>query len=162
MRVMTPLQRLATLIAQDRYVRLMGLFPPYLGAGVRVRHVARDLSRVEVALVLTRWNRNVMGTHFGGSLYAMCDPFLMVMLMLRLGPGYYVWDKKATIDFVRPGRGTVSVVFELPSERVESIRQQAESGEKVLPAFDLNVVDERGETVARVEKILYVRKKRDQ
>jgi acyl-coenzyme A thioesterase PaaI-like protein len=158
---MTPLQRLATLIPQDRFVRLMGLFPPYLGAGVRVRHVARDLSRVEVALVLTPWNRNVMGTHFGGSLYAMCDPFLMVMLMLRLGPSYYVWDKTASIDFVRPGRGTVSVVFELPEERVESIRREAESGKKLLPAFALNVVDESGETVARVEKILYVRKKRD-
>lgn len=158
---MTPLQRLATLVDQHRFVRLMGLFPPYLGAGVRVRHVARDLSRVEVALVLTRWNRNVMGTHFGGSLYAMCDPFLMVMLMLRLGPGYTVWDKSATIDFVRPGRGTVSVVFELPDERVESIRREAESGQKLLPSFALNVVDETGETVARVEKILYVRKKRE-
>jgi acyl-coenzyme A thioesterase PaaI-like protein len=158
---MTPLQRLAALIPQNRFVHLMGLFPPYLGAGVRVRHVARDLSRVEVALVLTRWNQNVMGTHFGGSLYAMCDPFLMVMLMLRLGPGYYVWDKSASIDFVRPGRGTVSVVFELPDERVDSIRREAESGQKVLPTFELNVVDESGTTVARVEKILYVRKKRD-
>lgn len=157
---MTPLQRLATLIPPDRFVRLMGLFPPYLGAGVRVRHVARDLSRVEVALVLSRWNQNVMGTHFGGSLYAMCDPFLMVMLMLRLGPGYTVWDKSATIDFIRPGRGTVTVVFELPDERVESIRQEAESGNKLLPTFELKVVDERGETVARVDKILYVRKKR--
>ena len=102
-----------------------------------------------------------MGTHVGGSLYAMCDPFLMVMLMLRLGPGYTVWDKTASIDFVRPGRGTVSVVFELPEERVESIRRDAESGQKLLPVFALNVVDESGETVARVEKILYVRKKRD-
>jgi acyl-coenzyme A thioesterase PaaI-like protein len=158
---MTPLQRLATLIPQDRFVRLMGLFPPYLGAGVRVRHVARDLSRVEVALVLTRWNQNVMGSHFGGSLYAMCDPFLMVMLMLRLGPGYTVWDKTASIDFVRPGRGTVSVVFVLPDERVESIRRDAQSGQKLLPTFELDVVDERGEVVARVEKVLYVRKKRD-
>jgi acyl-coenzyme A thioesterase PaaI-like protein len=158
---MTPLQHLAKLIPHDRFVHLMGLFPPYLGAGVRVRHVAHDLTRVEVALVLTRWNQNVMGTHFGGSLYAMCDPFLMVMIMLRLGPSFHVWDKGATIDFVRPGRGTVTVVFELSDERVEAIRREAESGKKVLPTFDLNVVDESGATIAHVQKILYVRKKRE-
>ena len=35
---------------------------------------------------LTRWNRNLVGTQFGGSLYFMCDRFFVIMLMMRLGP----------------------------------------------------------------------------
>jgi acyl-coenzyme A thioesterase PaaI-like protein len=158
---MTPLQRLAAFIGPGRLLPLARFFPPFLGAGIRVRYAARDLSRVEVELPLTRCNRNVVGTQFGGSLYAMCDPFLMMMLMMRLGPDYYVWDRAATIDFIRPGRGKVSAVFELTDARVDAIRREAESGEKTLPRFDVNVVNESGETIARIEKIIYVRKKHD-
>jgi acyl-coenzyme A thioesterase PaaI-like protein len=139
----------------------MRAYPPYLGAGVRVRSVARDLSRLEVELPLTRWNRNFVGTQFGGSLYSMCDPFLMLMLMSRLGPGYVVWDKGASIEFVRPGRGTVSATFELPAARVEEIRREADEGGKVLPRFEVTVVDAEGKPVARVEKVLYVRRRRE-
>lgn len=157
---MAPLQRLAGWIGAHRFLRIMRAYPPYLGAGIRVRHVARDLSRVEVELPLTAWNRNFVGTHFGGSLYSMCDPFLMLMLMSRLGPGYVVWDKAASIEFVRPGRGTVSAVFELPEARVAEIREEADLGGKVLPRFEVAVLDAAGEPVARVEKVLYVRRRR--
>ena len=100
---MSPLQKLASLIGPARFLRLMRVYPPYLGAGVRVTRAEPDLSRVDVELRLTRWNRNYVGTHFGGSLYSMCDPFFMLMLMTRLGPGYVVWDKSASIEFLRPG-----------------------------------------------------------
>src|ERR1700756_4653555 len=118
---MSPLQRLSALLgpAPAPFLPLMIFSPPYLGAGVRVRLAAKDLSRVEVEMRLTPWNRNFVGTHFGGSLYSMCDPFLMLMLMARLGPEYVVWDKSAAIEFIRPGRGTVAATFELPQARVE-------------------------------------------
>ena len=101
----------------------MRIYPPFLGAGVRVRDAAPDLSRVEVEMPLTFWNQNFVGTQFGGSLYAMCDPFFMLMLMRRLGPDYVVWDKAARIEFLRPGRGTVSAVFELSDQQVADIRR---------------------------------------
>jgi acyl-coenzyme A thioesterase PaaI-like protein len=156
---MAPLQKLAELIGHRRFLRLMTLYPPYLGAGVRVQHAAEDLSRVEVELPLTRWNRNFVGTQFGGSLYSMCDPFFMLMLMARLGPGYVVWDKAASIEFLRPGRGVVRAAFELPDARVEEVRRAADAGEKVLPRFEVVVTDRDGRAVARVEKTLYVRRR---
>jgi acyl-coenzyme A thioesterase PaaI-like protein len=159
---MSPLQRLAAYIGPRRFLRLMRIYPPYLGAGVRVRHVDPDVSRVEVEMPLTPWNRNFVGTHFGGSLYSMCDPFFMLMLMSRLGPEYVVWDKSASIDFVRPGRGTVSATFELSDARVEEIRRQADGGEKAFPRFEVAIADAEGELVARVEKVLYVSRKRRQ
>jgi acyl-coenzyme A thioesterase PaaI-like protein len=156
------LQRLAALLGTHRFLRLMRLYPPYLGAGVRVKHASADLSRVEVEMPLTAWNRNYVGTQFGGSLYSMCDPFFMLMLMARLGPEYVVWDRSASIEFLRPGRGTVSAVFELPEARVDEVRRDAERAEKVYPRFETAIVDRDGTTVARVEKVLYVRRKRPQ
>jgi acyl-coenzyme A thioesterase PaaI-like protein len=156
---MSPFQKLAATIGPARFLRMLSIYPPYLGAGVRVRHAAPDLSRVEVEMRLRRWNRNFVGTQFGGSLYSMCDPFFMLMLMARLGPDYVVWDKSASIDFLRPGRGTVSATFDLPQARIDEVRREADRAEKVFPRFEVTVVDHQGERVARIEKILYVRRK---
>jgi acyl-coenzyme A thioesterase PaaI-like protein len=139
--------------------RLLSLYPPYLGAGVRVTHVAPDLSALEVKMGLHFWNRNYVGTHFGGSLYSLVDPFFMLLLIEALGPGYIVWDKEATIRFKRPGRGTVRARFELPAERVAEIRAAADAARKTEPRFTVQVLSEEGEVVAEVEKLLYVRRK---
>ena len=108
---------------------------------------------------LTWWNRNYVGTHYGGSLYSMCDPFFMLILIEQLGPGYVVWDKSARIEFRRPGRGTVRARFEIPASRVEEIRRAADAGGKVEPIFRTEIVDEAGVAVATVEKLLYVRRR---
>ena len=139
--------------------RLMSLYPPYLGAGVRITHVAPDLSSIAVRMKLTLWNRNYVGTHFGGSLYSMVDPFFMLLLIEALGPGYIVWDKEAVIRFRRPGRGTVTARFELPPERVAEIRAAADAERKTEPRFTVQILAESGEVVAEVEKLLYVRRK---
>jgi len=156
---MTLLQRVARRLGQDRFLKLLSLYPPYLGAGVSVTHVAADLSVVEVQMKLSAWNRNFVGTHFGGSLYSMCDPFFMLMLIMQLGEGYVVWDKSASIDFLRPGRGKVKARFELSRERVEEIRAETDAKGKINPVFEVTVLDERGEAVARVRKTLSVRRK---
>ena len=135
---------------------MLSFWPPYAGAGIRVR-TSPDLRTFEVRMKLRRWNRNYVSTHFGGSLYSMCDPFFMLILAQALGRGYIVWDKAATIRFRRPGKGTVRAAFHIPEERVEEIRASADRGEKVEPVFTVEVLDEQGEVVAEVEKLLYVR-----
>lgn len=141
--------------------RLMSLWPPFLGAGIRVSHMSEDFSTVVVTLRDTRLNRNWVGTHFGGSLFAMTDAFYMIMLLGRVGSDYIVWDKRAEIEFVSPGRGTLTATFRLPEERVQDILEKARGGEKVLEWFSLDVVDESGSIVAHVKKQLYIRRKRD-
>ena len=137
----------------------MNLWPPFLGAGIRVRRIAPDWSEVVVALRQGLLNRNYVGTHYGGSLFSMTDPFYALMLMHRLGSRYLVWDQAASIEFVAPGRGTVTARFALPAARVEEIRAQAESGAKVLPEFDAEIRDADEALIARVRKVLYVRLK---
>ena len=139
-------------------IRMLNLYPPYVGAGVRVK-ASHDLRTFEVRMRLRWWNRNYVGTHFGGSLYTMCDPFFMLILMEALGRSYVVWDKMATIRFRRPGRGLVKATFHIPQEKIDEIRAAADAGGKVEPLFQAAVVDGRGDVVAEVEKLLYVRRK---
>jgi len=137
----------------------MKWWPPFLGAGIRVRSLSEDFRDAVVELKFGRFNRNYVGTHFGGSLYAMTDPFFMIMLMHQLGKDYLVWDKTGSIEYVAPGRGTVTAHFRIPEERVAAIRAEAAAGEKIFPEFEVDVKDEAGEVVARVKKTLYVRLK---
>ncbi len=143
----------ATLLALNAY-------PPYAGAGIRITRVSADVSAVTVQMGLHAWNRNFFGTHFGGSLYSMCDPFFLFIVMLKLGPDYVVWDKSAAIKFLKPGKGTVTVQFEVSEVRVQQIRSEAAGGLKVEPMFSTQVRDETGDVVAEVEKLLYIRLKK--
>ena len=139
---------------------VVNLWPPYLGAGIRVEFIAPDFRSVTVALVRRWYNRNYVGTHFGGSLYAMTDPFFALMVMHNLSSDYIVWDKSASIDFLAPGRGRVWARFELTEGDLEHIRKMTEEGDKHLHLFTVDVRDAEGMAVARVEKIVYVRRKR--
>src|SRR5512138_139706 len=153
----SPWRRVLSRFPKHRLFRLFGLYPPYLGAGVRVREVSPDLRSLTVEMPLRPWNRNYVGTHFGGSLYSLADPWFMLILMEQLGDGYVVWDKAASIKFVKPGRGTVRARFEIPAERVAEIRAEADRAGRVEPVFQVAITDERGETVAEIEKRISVR-----
>lgn len=142
-----------------RFKRRIRFYFPYLGAGVRVTYVAEDFRRIDVEMPLRFWNKNYVGTHFGGSLYSMCDPFYMLMLINILGPDYIVWDKAAGIRFKRPGKGTVKARFELSEEQIQEIRRGANTLGKVEPQFQVTVTDADGNIVAEVNKLLYVRRK---
>lgn len=143
-----------------RHIRfLMNIWPPFWGAGIRVRSIAEDFREAHVELRLNWFNRNYVGSHFGGSLFAMTDPFYMLMLIHRLGSQYIVWDKESTIRFISPGRSTVHAVFRLSDEQTESIRAAADTNGKVEPRLSVQVVNEHGELIAEIDKTLYVRRK---
>ena len=141
------------------WLKLYNLWPPFLGAGIRIARVSPDLQSVEVRLKEHFWNRNLMGTHFGGSIYAMTDPFYATMIMKNLGPGYIVWDKAADIRFKKPGKGTLSACFNLTAQQIDAIRAEADQGRKVEPRFRVEIKDESGAVVAEVDKTVYVRRK---
>ncbi|MGD0214661.1 MAG: DUF4442 domain-containing protein [Terriglobales bacterium] len=138
---------------------LMNLWPPFLGAGIRVKRLTPDWTEIDVEIKLRWWNRNYVGTHYGGSLYSMADPFFMLMLIQNLGKDYIVWDKSASIRFKKPGRGTVSASFRLAEEQVREIKQALGSEEKIERVFTVEVKDESGLVIAQVEKLLHIRRK---
>lgn len=143
-----------------RLLKKLRWWPPFLGSGIRVTRVADDFLTIDVELRMKFFNRNYVGTHFGGSLYSMCDPWFMVMLIEHLGPDYIVWDKAATIRFKRPGKGTVKASFHIPAAQVEEIRSQADSQGKIEPLFKATITDAESNIVAEVDKLLYVRRRK--
>jgi acyl-coenzyme A thioesterase PaaI-like protein len=140
----------------------MNLWPPFLGAGIRVRSIAPDFREVRVDMRLGLRNRNYFGSHFGGSLYAMTDPFFVMMVHHNLPRGYMVWDKAGSIEYVAPGRGPVSATLRLEQTDVDTIMRMTADGDKHLHLFKVDIVDGEGLTVAKVEKIVYARKKAEQ
>jgi acyl-coenzyme A thioesterase PaaI-like protein len=140
-------------------MRLVSLYPPYLGAGVRVSYPKDDALRIVVRMGLHWWNKNLFGTQFGGSLYSMCDPHFVFILLKNLGPRYLVWSKSAEIEFLRPGRGRVTATFVVLPEKIAEIKEAADRGERVEPVLVVEIVADDGQLVARVTQTLWVRKK---
>jgi acyl-coenzyme A thioesterase PaaI-like protein len=137
---------------------LFNLWPPFRGAGIKVVHIAPDYSRLRVELRMKLLNRNYVGTHYGGSLFSMTDPFYMIMMMQRLGKGYIVWDKAATIRFRRPGKGTVHAEFQLSDEEVARVRRIVEAEGRMEPVYTIEVKNAAGEVVAEIDKTLSIKR----
>jgi len=145
---------------RNNFKLLFNLWPPLLGAGIRIARVQPDWKEVDVEMKLRRWNANYVGTHYGGSLYSMTDPFYMVMFIEILGRDYIVWDKSAMIRFRRPGRGTVHAHFRITEEQVEEIREALKMEEKIDREFGVDVKNGDGEIIAEVKKVLQFRRKK--
>jgi len=137
----------------------MNLWPPFLAAGIHVKRLDPDWKRIDVEMKLHLWNSNYVGTHYGGSLYSMADPFYMLMLMENLGRDYIVWDKSASIRFRKPGKGTVAVSFQLTDDDIAGIRAALQTEEKLDRTFLAEIRDESGTVVAEVQKVVHIRKK---
>lgn len=146
-------------LSRRQKIKLLNFYPPYIGAGIRVKHISKDFMRAEVEMKLRWWNKNLVGTHFGGSLMSMSDPFYMLLLIQNLGRDYIVWDKASTIRFKKPGTGKVTCVFQITSELVEQIKSEVAEAGKMDYQLPLTITNEKGEVVCELEKTIYVRKK---
>lgn len=147
-------------ISFKNVVRIMNIWPPYLGAGIRVRLLNEKEKSIRVTMPLTKLNQNYVGVHFGGSLYSMVDPFYMLILIQKIGTQYIVWDKAAEIEFKSPGRGKVYAEFSISDEEVQKIKDDVEEFGKVEPIFTAKIFDEKDNSlVAEVSKRLWVRKR---
>ncbi|MBV9495005.1 MAG: DUF4442 domain-containing protein [Acidobacteria bacterium] len=138
---------------------MFDFFPAYRGTGARITYIASDLSEVRVKLPLSWRTRNYVGTIFGGSMYGAVDPIYMIMLIQRLGRGYIVWDKSASIRFRKPGKRTLFATFVISDAELDEIRAAAESGQSLDRVYHVDLVDAEGIVHASIEKTIYIRKK---
>ena len=136
--------------------RIIGNFYfPYFWSGIKATRVTNDYTEIDVRLKLTWYNRNFVGTQFGGNLYSMTDPFYMLMLIQNLSRDYIVWDKGAKINFKKPGIGTVYAYFKLPHSQISEIKKVADLQGKYIFDLPVDVVNEKKEIVANVIKTIY-------
>ena len=107
---------------------VMNIWPPFLLTGIHITYLSKDFRKLNVEMRMHWWNKNIVSSHFGGSLFAMTDPFYMLLLMANLGNKYLVWDKFAHIDFIKPGYGTVMAEFNLTDEMLADVKQNTDCG----------------------------------
>ena len=144
---------------RTRLVRLgFNWFPAYRGTGARITFIAADWGEVRIRLPLSWRTRNYVGTIFGGSMYAAVDPIYMIMLIKRLGPGYTVWDKAASIRFLRPGRSALTATFTLDAAELERVRQRLRAEGRIECTYYVDLVNAAGERCAQCEKLIHVRR----
>ncbi len=152
-----PLQALMTSHAGMR--RMLNIWPPFFFSGISILEISRDFRYARVRLKKTMLTSNYVGTLFGGSLFAMTDPFYMVMVMRNLGKGYIVWDKRSEIEYVSPGKSTVYAEFHLSDDELNEIKREVATSGKYLKWFDVDIKTADGTVVAIVKKQIYVRQK---
>lgn len=146
-------------ISPSILLKYMYLWPPFLGAGISVKKFNKDLSYILVQMKLRFWNKNYVGTHYGGSLYSMTDPFYMLMLINLLNKDYIVWDKSATIRYKKPAIGTVFAKFELNPEKIAEIKAKVDLEGKIEVSFDIDITNKEDEVVAEIKKTLSIKHK---
>ncbi|HYM61177.1 MAG TPA: DUF4442 domain-containing protein [Thermoanaerobaculia bacterium] len=143
-----------------RFRWMFNLFPAYRGVGARVEMISSDFREVRIRLGLTWRTRNYVGTIFGGSLYGAVDPVYMLMLIHILGKDYVVWDKAATIRFLKPGRSTLRATFRIGEEEIAAIRALTADGAPIDRVYRVELLDAEGVPHVAVEKTIYIRKKK--
>lgn len=145
-------------INSPTFMKIMtNLYAPYVGAGVKVCKIDYNAGVVKVSMPLTKLNQNIVGTHFGGSLYSMTDPFFMLLLMQKLGGDYVVWDKSASINFIKAGQSQVFATFKIDDDEIDTIKELAKDGRPVFREYAVSITDTKGDVVADVQKTLYIR-----
>lgn len=143
-----------------KFTRIMlNLWPPLFFSGIRILELSNDFRYMRATLKDWSGTRNVHGAQFGGSLFALTDASYSAMLNGMIGKRYYVWDKAAHIDFIKPGRGAVFIECRITDEMLHDIYENTKNGEKYLPEIPVRVFDKNGETVALAKRMLYIRLK---
>lgn len=138
---------------------LMNIWPPFAASGIHVADIAGDWSSAKVELRLRPWNRNYMGTQFGGNLFKMCDPFWAILALERMGREYIVWDAAGAIDFLAPGRETVYAHFAFDNTLRDELAAATSDRKKHLRWLENDITTADGRVVARMQKQLYIRRK---
>lgn len=157
---MTPfIRRILNRLPASLFRLGINLWLPFLGAGIKIKKIAPDFRYVETILKFRWYNRNYLGTQFGGSIYAMTDAFFVIMLIKNLGNDYIIWDKAAKIDYLKPGKSTLTAIFKISEAELTSIKSKTDELGKYVFDQPIEVIDEVGEIIASVIKTIYVRKK---
>lgn len=138
---------------------IVNFWPPLFFSGIKITYLAPDYKETRVALKLRWYNRNYVGTQYGGSLMSMTDPWYMLMIIHNLGRDYFVWDKHAEIDYIAPGKTHVYAQFTITDEILADIRNKTAGGEKYVPEFIVEIKDDQGNLVARVKRRVYIKLK---
>lgn len=145
------------MISEKILLKFWNFWPPFLGAGIKIQEIKPDFSYLRVRLKFTFWNKNIIRTQYGGSMFSMTDPFYMVMLGYRLGKDYRAIDKAAGIQFLKKGLTALTAEFSLTDADISDIKVRLEVIEKFDWERTIDIFDEDKNVVARVTKVIQIK-----
>lgn len=134
------------------------LFPAFRATGAWITDIADDWTSLRLRLPLTWRTKNVVGTTFGGSMFAAVDPMFMTLLRNQLGDDFTVWDRAGEIEFRKPGRDTLYAECRVPKATADEIATSLDPGDSLDRDFHVDLVDADGVVHASVTKTVYVRR----
>jgi hypothetical protein len=138
---------------------LINLFPSYRRGGGRVIFFSSDMQEIHVKVSLNWQTRNYVGSVFGGTLYAAVDPMYMIQLIWILGKDYVVWDKSASMKFIRPVKTTIYGKFEISDELINTIKEEVANNGKYIIDCPITLQDKDGNVYYTASKQVYIASK---
>ncbi|MDM9558192.1 MULTISPECIES: PaaI family thioesterase [Bordetella] len=132
------------------------LHPAFRATGGRVMHVAPDFTHLRIKLPLVRRTRNIVGSMYGGSLFAVTDGAHPTLLMSALGSGAIVWDKAATIRYRKPAYRTLYADFRIDRADIAAIRAELAHRHETTRVYVVELKDREGVVYAVVERTVYI------
>ncbi len=119
-------------------------------------YVSEDLQQMRAKLPFSWRTRNIVGSIYGGSLFAVTDGPHPMMLMAALGPGVVVWDKSAVIRYRKPAFTDLTVDFILSHEDLQEIRARLRDVPELDHVFVMELKDDEGQSHATIERTIYI------
>jgi hypothetical protein len=141
------------------YRRGINIWPCIWCSGGSVTFVSADFQELHVRLSLGIRTRNRVGTVYGGSIYSSIDPYFMLMFMQILGKDFVVWDKGATVKFIRPITGPVKCRFLISDDLIATVRSQIAADGQYIFELPLQYEDDSGKVYATFTKTVYTASK---
>ena len=119
-------------------------------------HVSQDLRLMRAKLAHGWRTKNIVGSIYGGSLFAVTDGPHPMMLMAALGRDVIVWDKTAVIRYRKPAFTDLTVDFTLTDADLEKIRTTLKDHEECEHDFSMELLDDKGQTHASIVRTIYI------
>lgn len=119
-------------------------------------HVAENLRSMRAQLRHGWRTKNIVGSIYGGSLFAITDGPHPMMLMAALGPGVVVWDKTAVIRYRKPALTDLTVDFTLTDSDLTKIQEMLLRNQECEHDFAMELRDQQGQTYASIVRTIYI------
>lgn len=133
-------------------------YPPFWLMRVKVLELADDFSRVRIKLPLTMFSRNMGNAMFGGHQASLADP-IPALACAKKFPGYSVWTRSLSVDFIREGNSHLELKFDFPEQAFNEIAHELNQNGKSTPTFELGIYREDGKMCTRISNTVAIRQR---
>lgn len=154
MNVLRILRKLKFLSAKQR----LEWYPPFLFMGVKVIEMEHDLSHIRIRLPLNARSKNMGDCMFGGYQASLADP-IAALACARRFPGYSVWTRAMTINFLREGNSDLELRFVFDEKNYQAIKEELQQKGRSTPTFEYAFYRGDGEVCSKVKNTVAIRPK---